>query len=217
MRPGLCDAALRLGRMLEVIGPCEPEVHGLAALMEIQASRLGRARRTGPASRSGSWTRTAARWDKVLIRRGLVALDRAERLGGALGPYGLQAAIAACHARAATAGGHRLGPHRRAVRRARAAHAVTHRRAQSRRRRRDGLRARRPGWPPSNRSPASPALRATTFCRRSAATSSPGPGARGGGHRVPCRGELTSNERERALLLDRAAAAAAAAAPSPLD
>ena len=99
MRPGLCDAALRLGRMLEVIAPSEPEVHGLAALMEIQASRLGaRVGRAGEPVRLLDQDR--GRWDKVLIRRGLLALDRAERLGGALGPYGLQAAIAACHARA---------------------------------------------------------------------------------------------------------------------
>jgi len=99
MRPGLCDAALRLGRMLEVIAPSEPEVHGLAALMEIQASRLGaRVGRSGEPIRLMDQDR--GRWDKVLIRRGLLALDRAERLGGALGPYALQAAIAACHARA---------------------------------------------------------------------------------------------------------------------
>ena len=99
MRPGLCDAALRLGRMLEVVAPSEPEVHGLAALMEIQASRL--AARVGP---TGEPVRLLeqdrGRWDKVLIRRGLLALDRAERQGGPSGPYTLQAAIAACHARA---------------------------------------------------------------------------------------------------------------------
>ncbi|MDP9321494.1 MAG: RNA polymerase sigma factor [Chloroflexota bacterium] len=99
MRPGLCEDALRLGRMLAELSPREPEVHGLAALMEIQASRL-RAR-VGP---SGEpillLDQDRARWDHLLIRRGLAALERAETLGGALGPYALQAAIAACHARA---------------------------------------------------------------------------------------------------------------------
>jgi RNA polymerase sigma-70 factor (ECF subfamily) len=99
MRPALCEDALRLGRILAELVPVEPEVHGLAALMEIQASRI-RAR-TGP---NGEpillLDQDRARWDRVLIRRGLVALERAERVGGGLGPYGLQAAIAACHARA---------------------------------------------------------------------------------------------------------------------
>jgi len=99
MRPGLCEDALRLGRMLAELSPREPEVHGLAALMEIQASRL-RAR-VGP---SGEpillLDQDRSRWDHLLIRRGLAALERAETLGGALGPYALQAAIAACHARA---------------------------------------------------------------------------------------------------------------------
>ena len=99
MRPGLCEAALRLGRMLEVISPGEPEVHGLAALMEIQASRLGaRVGRAGEPILLLDQDR--GRWDKVLIRRGLLALDRAERQGAPSGPYTLQAAIAACHARA---------------------------------------------------------------------------------------------------------------------
>jgi RNA polymerase sigma-70 factor (ECF subfamily) len=101
MRPGLCEDALRLGRMLAELSPSEPEVHGLAALMEIQASRL-RAR-VGP---SGEpillLDQDRARWDHLLIRRGLAALERAETLGGALGLYTLQAAIAACHARART-------------------------------------------------------------------------------------------------------------------
>lgn len=99
LRKELIDEALRLGRILAGLVPDDPEVHGLAALMELQASR--------------SWARTApdgspillleqnrALWDRILIRRGLVALERAEALGGALGPYALQAAIAACHARA---------------------------------------------------------------------------------------------------------------------
>jgi RNA polymerase sigma factor (sigma-70 family) len=102
VRPALCEEALRLGRILAGLVPREPEVHGLVALMEIQASRL-RAR-TGP---SGEpillLDQDRARWDQLLIRRGLAALERAEELGGALGPYALQAAIAACHARARTA------------------------------------------------------------------------------------------------------------------
>jgi predicted RNA polymerase sigma factor len=99
IRPALCEEALRLGRILAELAPTEPEVHGIVGLMEIQASRLGA--RVGP---SGEpillLDQDRARWDRLLIRRGLAALERAERLGGALGPYALQAAIAACHARA---------------------------------------------------------------------------------------------------------------------
>jgi RNA polymerase sigma factor (sigma-70 family) len=103
MRPGLCEDALRLGRILVGLVPNEPEVHGLVALMEIQASRA--AARTGP---SGEpillMDQNRARWDQLLIRRGLAALERGEELAGAApGPYLLQAAIAACHARARTA------------------------------------------------------------------------------------------------------------------
>jgi RNA polymerase sigma-70 factor, ECF subfamily len=101
VRPALCEDALRLGRVLAELLPREPEVHGLVALMEIQASRL-RAR-VGP---SGEpillLDQDRGRWDHLLIRRGLAALARAEGLGGALGPYALQAALAACHARART-------------------------------------------------------------------------------------------------------------------
>jgi RNA polymerase sigma factor (sigma-70 family) len=101
MRPGLCDEALRLGRILAELVPKEPDVHGLVALMEIQASR-SRAR-TGPSGEPVLLLdQDRARWDWVLVGRGLAALERAERLGGALGPYALQAAIAACHARART-------------------------------------------------------------------------------------------------------------------
>jgi len=102
MRPALCEDALRLGRILAELLPKEPEVHGLVALMEIQASRLGA--RTGPSGEPVLLLdQDRARWDQLLIRRGLAALERAETLGGALGPYALQAAIAACHARALTA------------------------------------------------------------------------------------------------------------------
>jgi RNA polymerase sigma factor (sigma-70 family) len=102
MRPTLCNEALRLGRILGELMPHEPEVHGLVALLEIQASRL-RAR-TGPSGEPVLLlNQDRARWDQLLILRGLAALARAEALGGALGPYALQAAIAACHARAHTA------------------------------------------------------------------------------------------------------------------
>ena len=101
IRAGLCEDALRLGRILVGLAPQESEVHGLVALMEIQASR-SRAR-VGP---SGEIVllldQDRTRWDPLLIARGLAALDRAEKLGGALGPYALQAAIAACHARGRT-------------------------------------------------------------------------------------------------------------------
>ena len=101
MRPGLCEDALRLGRVLAELAPGEPEVHGLVALMEIQASR-SRAR-VGPSGEPVLLLeQDRGRWDRLLIRRGLAALERSERLGGALGPYALQAAIAACHARART-------------------------------------------------------------------------------------------------------------------
>src|SRR5205085_5955602 len=103
MRPELCDDALRLGRILAGLAPGEPEVHGLVALMEIQASRLPA--RVGP---SGEpillLDQNRARWDPLLIQRGLESLARADALGGASGPYALQAAIAACHARARQAG-----------------------------------------------------------------------------------------------------------------
>jgi RNA polymerase sigma factor (sigma-70 family) len=99
IRPALCEEALRLGRVLAELAPAEPEVHGLVALMEIQASRSGA--RVGP---SGEpillLAQDRGRWNQLLIHRGLAALERAEAQGGARGPYALQAAIAACHARA---------------------------------------------------------------------------------------------------------------------
>ncbi len=101
MRPALCEEALRLGRILAELAPDEPEVHGLVALMEIQASRSA-----ARVSESGEpillLDQNRALWDQLLIRRGLAALDRAGKLGGMRGPYALQAAIAACHARALT-------------------------------------------------------------------------------------------------------------------
>ena len=102
MRPALCEDAMRLGRVLAGLAPNEPEVHGLVSLMEIQASRA--------AARNGLdgepillLEQDRSIWDQLLIRRGLAALARAEELGGASGPYALQAAIAACHARASVA------------------------------------------------------------------------------------------------------------------
>ncbi len=101
VRQSLCEEALRLGRMLAELAPLEPEVHGLVALMEIQASRL--AARAGPAGEPiRLMQQNRALWDQLLIHRGLLALARAEALGRSRGPYLLQAAIAACHARAAS-------------------------------------------------------------------------------------------------------------------
>jgi RNA polymerase sigma-70 factor, ECF subfamily len=102
MRPALCEDALRLGRILAELVPKEPEVHGLVALMEIQASR-SHARVSSSGQPILLLDQDRGRWDHLLIRRGLAALERAEALGGARGPYALQAAIAACHARARTA------------------------------------------------------------------------------------------------------------------
>jgi RNA polymerase sigma factor (sigma-70 family) len=101
MRPALCEEALRLGRILAGLMPQEPEVHGLVGLMEIQASR-SRARVDPSGQPIVLLDQNRALWDHLLIGRGLAALGRAEALGGAHGPYALQAAIAACHARALT-------------------------------------------------------------------------------------------------------------------
>jgi RNA polymerase sigma-70 factor, ECF subfamily len=102
MRPALCEDALRIGRILAGLAPAEPEVHGLVALMEIQASRA-HARVGAGGEPVLLLDQDRSRWDHILVRRGLAALDQVEALGGALGPYALQAAIAACHARAVTA------------------------------------------------------------------------------------------------------------------
>jgi RNA polymerase sigma factor (sigma-70 family) len=102
MRRTLCEEAVRLGRILAELAPEESEVHGLVALMEIQSSRADA--RVGPSGEPVLLLeQNRARWDQLLIRRGLAALERAAALGGAFGPYALQAAIAACHARARTA------------------------------------------------------------------------------------------------------------------
>lgn len=102
MRPALCEEALRLGRIVAELAPEEPEVHGLVALMEIQTSRT-RARTGADGSPVLLLDQDRSRWDRLLIQRGFAALTRARQLRGALGPYALQAAIAACHAQAATA------------------------------------------------------------------------------------------------------------------
>jgi len=102
MRPALCEEAMALGRILAELAPAEPEVHALIAMMEIQASRTpARVGVGGEPILLGDQDRS--RWDRVLAARVLAALARAERLGGTLGPYALQAAIAACHARARSA------------------------------------------------------------------------------------------------------------------
>jgi RNA polymerase sigma-70 factor (ECF subfamily) len=101
LRPALCEDALRLGRILAELVPQEPEVQGLVALMELQASRL-RARTDAAGAPVLLLDQDRSRWDHLLIQRGFQALDRAQQLGGAEGPYALQAAIAACHARART-------------------------------------------------------------------------------------------------------------------
>jgi len=102
MRPALCEEALRLGRLLTGLVPNEPEAHGLVALMEIQASRL-RARVSASGEPILLLDQDRAQWDQLLIRRGFAALERVEELGGMRAPYAIQAEIAACHARAATA------------------------------------------------------------------------------------------------------------------
>ena len=102
MRPALCEEALRLGRILAALAPQEADVHALVALMELQASRFG-ARTTADGTPILLLDQDRGRWDRVYIQHGLAALQRAERLAGAEGPYALQAAIAACHARAPTA------------------------------------------------------------------------------------------------------------------
>ena len=99
MRPALCEEAIRLGRVLAELAPREPEVHGLVALMEIQASRA-KARVSPTGEPILLFDQDRAKWDQLLIHRGLAALDRAEKLGAGRGPYTIQAAIAACHARA---------------------------------------------------------------------------------------------------------------------
>ena len=140
IRPALCAEAQRLGRILAGVASDEPEVFGLLALMEIQASRLPA--RTAPDGAPVLLTeQNRARWDQLLIRRGLAALQRAEALGGVNGPYALQAAIAACHARARRFGGDGLDADGGALRHAACGHAVAGGRSQSGRRPQHGLRS----------------------------------------------------------------------------
>ncbi len=204
VRPVLCEDALRLGRILAELMPADAEVHGLVALMEMQASRL-RAR----VGRGGEpvllLDQDRSRWDWLLIRRGLVALARAEQLGEGLGPYGLQAAIAACHARA------RVPEATDWVRIAAlydalaALAALADRRAQPRGGRGDGVR---PGGRARARRPAGRTSRRcapTTCCPACAASCWPGSGAarrRPPSSAAPPRSP--QNARERALLLARA-------------
>lgn len=102
IRPLLCQEALRLGRILAEIAPHEPEVHGLVAIMEIQSSRF-KTRVSSTGELVLLMDQNRAQWDRLLIRRGLAALERSQKLGRTLGPYALQAAISACHAQASTA------------------------------------------------------------------------------------------------------------------
>ncbi len=214
MRPALCEEALRLGRILAELAPQEPEVHGLVALMEIQASRFGA--RIGPSGEPVLLLdQNRARWDQLLIRRGLAALARAEALGGAPGPYALQAAIAACHARARTAAETdwaRIAALYAALARA---HAIAGRGAQSRGRGRDGVRS---GGGPR-------AGRCADLASRSLESYHLLPSVRGDllkklGRLDEARAEferaasLTRNARERKLLLERAAACAGGSASS---
>ncbi len=137
MRPALCEDALRLGRIVAGLAPLEPEVHGLVALMEISASRSA-ARTTPEGEPILLLEQDRSRWDQAAIRRGLSALTRAEELGGARGYYALQAAVTGLSRSGAHTRRDRLGAHRVALRRARRAHALAGRRAESRGRGLDG-------------------------------------------------------------------------------
>ena len=170
MRPALTEDALRLGRILAGLAPDEPEVHGLMALMEIQASRA-KARTDADGVPILLLDQDRSRWDQLLIRRGLGALERAEELAaGRPGPYTLQAAIAACHARARRARRHRLGPDRAAVRQP--GHAAPGRRwwSSTARWRWAWPRAPRRAWPWSTSWWPAATWRATTCCPACAAT-----------------------------------------------
>ena len=189
----------------------EAEVHGLVALMEIQASR-SRAR-IGPSGEPVLLLdQDRGRWDQLLIRRGLAALERAEELGGGLGTYALQAAIAACHARARTAGGDGLGAHRGSLRCARPARAIARGRAEPRGRGRDGVRSGS-----RSRARRCAELRAVAQelppvaerARRSPREARP---PRRGPRGVRARGVAHRNARVREMLLARAAECAHAAA-----
>ena len=147
MRPALCEEALRLGRILAELALAEPEVHGLVALMELQASRTT-ARVTASGEPILLLKQNRALWDQLLIRRGLAALARAQSLDGPLGPYCLQAAIAACSRRRRRCRGDRLAANRGSVRCPRCLAAVAHRDLEPGGRGIDGLR---PGRRPRDR------------------------------------------------------------------
>ena len=154
-RPELCHDALRLGRRVVALQPTHPEAQGLVALMELQASRLP-ARHSPDGAPVLLEDQDRRRWDRLLIRRGLADLARADELGG--GPYTLQAEIAACHARAAEVAVDRLAPHRRALRRTAPPHAVAGARPEPRRRRLPGRRSGRRAGAPGRARPRSTAL-----------------------------------------------------------
>ena len=206
MRPALCEDALRLGRILAELAPEEPEVHGLVALMEIQASR-SRAR-IGPSGEPVLLLdQNRARWDQLLIRRGLAALERAEELGGALGPVRAPGRDRRLSRASAHAGGDGLGAHRGALRRARPARAVARRRAEPRGRGRDGVRS---GSGPRARRRAdlrAARSRATTCCRACAATSSPSSAA-------STRPARSSSARRRSRATRASASCCSSARPS---
>ena len=173
LRPDLAYEAIRLARMLAALLPAEPEVHGLLALFELTAARFPA--RTGPDGEAVLLEdQDRRRWDRSAIRRGLAALGRASAAGRGLGPYGLQAAIAACHASAPSVRGDRLGAHRAPLRGARPGGAVARRRAQPGRRRRDGERAAGRRCPSSTNWSPPTACRGRTCSRACAANCSPG-------------------------------------------
>ena len=205
MRPELLEEALRLGRILAALLPEEPEVHGLSALMELQASRV-RARVGPDGEPILLLDQDRSRWDWMLIGRGLAALERAYATGGAVGTYTLQAAIAACHARARKPEDTDWVEHRRHLRRPRPGRAVAGGRAQPRGRGRHGVRAR-PGAAARRRPRAtSRSSAATTSCRPSAATcwrSWAGSPTREPSSSAPSRSR--ENARERSVLLERIA------------
>ena len=210
MRPQLCEEALRLGRILAELAPAEPEVHGLVALMEIQASRF--AARRGPDGEPVLLLdQNRARWDQLLIRRGLAALARAQALNPSPGPHVLQAAIAACHARAHTAeatdwarivglygelgAGHAIADRRAQPRRG-TGHAVRPRGRAAHRRRADD-RTRAQGLSPAAERPRRSACQARTGGRGARRIR-----ARGGDDAERTRARAAAKTRQRARALN---------------
>ena len=203
MRPALCEEALRLGRILAELAPNEPEVHGLVALMEIQASRFARA--SGPAGEPILLARSEPRaLGSAPIRRGLAALERAEQLRGPTRPLHTAGRDRRLPRPRPHRRGHGLGAHRGALRSARGARAITGRRAESRGRRLDGRRSG--GRPRHRRRPGHRAVTkelppAAERARRPARQARP---PRRSPRRIRTAATLTRNTRERELLLDRA-------------